>query len=161
MNVNLDFCRQEYIKQKKLEKFVNSRQLIRPNVKKWQVAISFVILSFLITASILLPILTRWGVLSKIGLCVLLIFILFESYFRFCLILTVKCYQHYAKEETRRRCLCVPSCSQYAILSLKKIFPLLLALLKIRKRLYVTCKGEEYILDFPTQKMQKEFEEKL
>ena len=60
----------------------------------------------------------------------------------------VECYQHYAKEETRRNCLCIPSCSEYAILCLKK-YELIRALLKIRKRLYVTCVGSEYIIDNP------------
>ena len=161
MGKDIEFFRKEYAKQKKLEKFVNTRQLVRPNVKKWQVAISFAILSFLIFAAIFLPTLTPWGVLSKIALSAALVLIIFESQLRLCLILVVKYYQKCAKEETRRRCLCVPSCSKYAIMSLKKIFPLLSALLKIRKRLYVTCKGEEYIIDFPTKKMGKEFERKL
>ncbi|MBO5712845.1 MAG: membrane protein insertion efficiency factor YidD [Clostridia bacterium] len=89
------------------------------------------------------------------------ILLLFETYLRFCFIILVKRYQAVAKEETRRRCKCVPSCSEYAILSLKKIFPLLLALLKIRKRLFKTCNGEEYKIDFPLKKMGEEFENKL
>ena len=157
----LDFFRNEYARQRKLEKFVTSRELIRPNVKKWQVAISFAILSFFIVASILLCVLIPWGMFGKIALAVALILTSLESGLRFCLILLVKYYQRRAKAETRRRCLCVPSCSEYAVLSLKKIFPLFWALLKIRKRLFVTCKGKEYIVDFPTKKMNGEFEKKL
>jgi len=56
--------------------------------------------------------------------------------------------------------MCVPSCSEYAIICLEKIFPLTVALLKIRKRLYKTCKGEDYKLDFPFKKMNAEFEKK-
>lgn len=161
MNADLDFFRKEYIKQRKLEKFVDSRRPERPNVKKWQVAISFAALSFLIFAAIYLPIrLTAMEAWGKAISIVALLLAIFESYLRFCLILTVKCYQHYAKEQTRRRCFCVPSCSQYAIISLKKIFPLLLALLKIQKRLFATCDGECKI-DFPTQKMSDEFERQL
>jgi putative membrane protein insertion efficiency factor len=39
---------------------------------------------------------------------------------RFALIWLVKVYQHYAKSETRLRCCFTPSCSEYAILALKK-----------------------------------------
>lgn len=60
----------------------------------------------------------------------------------------VECYQHYAKESTRRKCLCVPSCSEYAIICLKK-YELIYSLMKIRKRLFVTCKGFDYIIDNP------------
>lgn len=161
MSEDIEFYRKEYIKQKKLEKFVNSRKLIRPNVKKWQVVMSFVAFLILAFMSVLFSVLSPLGVLGKTFLSVTLLIILVESHLRFCLILTVKYYQKCAKEETRRRCLCVPSCSEYAILTLKKTFPLFLALLKIRKRLFVTCKGEEYIIDFPTKRMGHEFEGKL
>ena len=57
-----------------------------------------------------------------------------DFYLRFLGIKAVECYQHYAKEETRRKCLCVPSCSEYAILCLKK-YELIKALLKIKKRI--------------------------
>ena len=74
--------------------------------------------------------------------------LLAEFSLRFLGIKTVECYQHYAREETRRKCLCVPSCSEYAILCFQK-YELVYALLKIRKRLYVTCQGFEYIVDNP------------
>ena len=91
---------------------------------------------------------------------VLLLLFIFELYIRFCLLQTVKCYQHYAKEETRRRCMCIPSCSEYAIICLEKIFPLAIALMKIRIRLYKTCRGEDYKLDFPLKNLNFEFEKK-
>lgn len=158
---DLEFCRKEYVKQKKLEKIVNSRVLVRPNVKKWQVAIVFAILPFLFAAAIILPIRTEFGVLIIIIFILAAILIIFEMYVRFCFIIVVKYYQHTAKEETRRRCKCIPSCSEYAIISLKKIFPLIRALLKIRTRLRVTCNGEEYKIDFPLKKMGEDFESKL
>ena len=49
----------------------------------------------------------------------------------------VECYQHYAKEATRRKCLCKPTCSEYAIAVLKK-YMLAVALYKIWKRLFKT-----------------------
>jgi putative membrane protein insertion efficiency factor len=39
---------------------------------------------------------------------------------RFLLIWLVKIYQHYAKSETRLRCCFEPSCSEYAVLALRK-----------------------------------------
>ena len=84
-----------------------------------------------------------------------------ESYMRLCLIHTVRCYQHYAKEETRRRCKCIPSCSEYAVTALKRVYPLFVAAVKISKRLFHTCNGCEYIVDFPFRKMNDEFEHEI
>lgn len=67
---------------------------------------------------------------------------------RYFLIKLVECYQHYAKESTRRKCLCKPTCSEYAIAVLKK-YPLVIALPKIRRRLFKTCKGGFYKIDLP------------
>ena len=115
---------------------------------------------------------TRWGVPLLVGLLMLLaplgvgfvilrIFPHFDalpcyliSYFtvglpllRLLLIKVVECYQHYAKEELRRFCMCMPSCSEYAIKVLKR-YPLAVALFKIVFRLTVTCDGEMKI-DLP------------
>ena len=64
------------------------------------------------------------------------------------LVKVVECYQHYAKEETRRKCLCMPTCSEYAIEVLKK-YCLVKALIKIRRRLFHTCRGGVYKIDPP------------
>ena len=66
----------------------------------------------------------------------------------FIAIKAVECYQHYAKEETRRRCMCKPTCSEYAIAVLKKHF-ILIALRKIKVRLFSTCKSGNYKIDMP------------
>lgn len=161
MQNEIEFFRKEYQKQKKLELIVSSRVLIRPNVKKWQVSASIVILPFLIFLGILFICQLNLSLGFKVVLCATVVLIIFESYLRFCLVLVVKRYQAVAKEETRKRCKCIPSCSEYAVICLKSVFPLVIALLKIRKRLFVTCKGEEYIIDFPNKKMGEEFESKL
>ena len=161
MQYDINFFRKKYKKQKKLEDFVNSRSLIRPNVNKWQVATLIVVLPFLILLGVLPLLLLNLKTYLKIILIFLYIILLCETYVRFLLIIIVKRYQAIAKIETRKRCKCIPSCSEYAILSLKKIFPLLLALLKISKRLFKTCNGEEYKIDFPLKKMSEEFENKL
>ena len=60
----------------------------------------------------------------------------------------VKIYQSRASEETRRKCHCMPSCSEYALLALDKyIWPK--ALWIIYKRLMYTCTKPGYKIDFP------------
>ena len=158
MDKDIALIRREYKRQKKLEEIVNTRELIRPNVKKWQVAAMFVILPFLLLSAILLSIYIRLIAVYKVLIAASSVVLIIETYVRLCLILTVKCYQRYAPEKTRRRCKCIPSCSQYALLALKKCYPLLLAVLKIRKRLYRTCDGEEYKVDFPNKRANKRYE---
>jgi putative component of membrane protein insertase Oxa1/YidC/SpoIIIJ protein YidD len=159
MQNDIDLFRNEYRRQKKLEKIVLSRKLTRPQTKKWEVIVVFAIFLCLFVMAVFITTVTETNTVYKILFLVGLLIFIFEVYFRFCLILTVKCYQHYASKEVRRRCLCVPSCSEYAIISLKK-YPLISALIKIRKRLYKTCKGEEYKLDFPSKSMNARFEKK-
>lgn len=158
VQADIDLCLKEYKKQRKLEEIVSRRQLKRPNTKKWQVTLLFSIVPVLFLGEILFSFLLPTTTIFKIFVFILFILFTFELYVRFCLLQTVQCYQHYAKEETRRRCMCVPSCSEYAIICLEKIFPLIVALIKIRIRLYKTCKGEDYKLDFPLKKMNSEFE---
>lgn len=67
---------------------------------------------------------------------------------RFIAITSILCYQHYADEEVRRLCLCKPTCSEYAILVLKK-YPIFIAIFKIIYRLNVTCTGTTYKIDEP------------
>ena len=63
------------------------------------------------------------------------------------LILCVECYQHYAPEEYRRFCLCKPTCSEYAIIVLKK-HNLMNAMYLIYIRLTKTCR-DTYKIDYP------------
>ena len=64
------------------------------------------------------------------------------------LIYCIKIYQHYASEKIRRRCICKPSCSEYAIAVLKK-YRLIKACYKIYIRLTRTCRGRKFIIDYP------------
>ncbi len=161
MPKDVDFFRKEYKKQKILENIVNTRVLNRPKIKKWQVAIVIAILPFLLGFLIYICLASQRSLALKLFFLQISIIFIFEIYIRFCLICVVRCYQAYAKRETRKRCKCVPSCSQYAVLSLKRVFPLVLALLKIRKRLYVTCDGEDYVLDYPTKRLNRKHQIKI
>lgn len=128
---------------------METRVLPRPKTTRLIVGCYGFVLLLLIAGLVLglvfLSPLPLWGDLL---LFLLALLVLAETYSRLLGIKIVECYQHYASEKTRRRCKCVPSCSEYAILCLKK-YPLICALKKIRKRLFVTCKGFDYIIDHP------------
>ena len=62
--------------------------------------------------------------------------------------LAVKLYQHYAPERVRRRCHCLPTCSEYALIALDK-YHLSKALHLIYIRLTRTCGGRRLIIDYP------------
>lgn len=55
-------------------------------------------------------------------------------------------YQHYAPEEMRRRCLLKPTCSEYAILAIKK-YGIIIGCIKIWNRLNYKCRGSVYYID--------------
>ena len=126
----------------------NRRELPRPktgflSVIAWSLAYLLVI-----AVCIMLNVAVNQPLYYEIPISIVVYALVSECLLRLIGIKVVECYQHYAKEETRRNCLCIPSCSEYAILCLKK-YELIRALLKIRKRLYVTCVGSEYIIDNP------------
>lgn len=64
------------------------------------------------------------------------------------LVTAVQVYQHYAPEHIRRKCICKPSCSEYALLALRK-YNLFVAVRMIYIRLNETCRGPLYIEDYP------------
>ena len=155
---DINLCRKEHAKQRRLEEFISKRQLKRPRIKKWHLSLLLFVALLLLLGAIICSINFPLTTLQKTLACTFSLLTVFEFYIRFCLVQAVKCYQHYAKEETRRRCMCVPSCSEYAILSLKALCPLIVVLFKIRKRLYRTCRGELYQLDYPSVRMNARFE---
>lgn len=57
-------------------------------------------------------------------------------------------YQRYAPEAVRRKCLFKPTCSEYAILAIRK-YGLIVGLIKSYKRLFRRCKGRIYRIDYP------------
>lgn len=84
------------------------------------------------------------------------IYILFESCstlsFLFTLrkwiVMAVALYQHYAPEEIRRRCLFMPTCSEYMILAVTK-YGAIIGLYKGWDRLFRRCRGNIYRIDYP------------
>ncbi|MBQ6254039.1 MAG: membrane protein insertion efficiency factor YidD [Bacteroidales bacterium] len=63
------------------------------------------------------------------------------------LITLIELYQHYAPERTRRKCVCMPSCSVYATMALKK-YNTFKALRLIAHRLSICC-GTICFIDYP------------
>ena len=60
----------------------------------------------------------------------------------------IQVYQHYASEQRRRMCKCMPSCSEYALLTLDKyLWPK--ALWLIIRRLTKVCPSAGYKIDYP------------
>ena len=137
-----------YYEQKRLERYQQERILAKPKTTKLTVVIHMVgVIGFSVSVVALFALFSL-QIWASILASVLSVLGIMESYGRFLGIKIVECYQHYAPEATRRKCKCVPSCSEYAILCLKK-YELFYALWKIRKRLFVTCKGFDYIIDNP------------
>ena len=143
--------------QKILVQLITSRKIIRPVVKKAHIICAFLILILSIVFIVWLCLTAKLNELSKLFIFLIYLLLFFEVYARFVLILIIKIYQRHAREDIRRRCICLPSCSEYSIISLRTIFPLVFALAKIIKRLVDTCKGEKYVLDYPIKRDEEIF----
>lgn len=137
--------------QKELEHIVTNRILYRPKTT----GLSLFVLYFLFVTISVVCFISFFAFIQNIFILIFTIcfaeLFLIETLLRLCFVKTIRCYQHYAKEKTRRRCMCIPSCSDYAIGTLKH-FPLIIAFIKIYKRLFKTCKGEMYLIDKPYKK---------
>lgn len=64
------------------------------------------------------------------------------------LIILIELYQHYAPEQIRRKCICMPTCSEYAIICVRK-YNIFKALWRIYNRLTKECVGQIYHIDNP------------
>lgn len=64
------------------------------------------------------------------------------------MIMSIEIYQHYAPEHIRRKCICKPTCSEYAIICIRK-YNIIKALIKIHRRLTKECVGQVYHIDEP------------
>lgn len=126
---------------------VETRELARPKITMrhvWAALVGLIVLYSVVgILSVLLPILSWYRLLIFLAG----VFALNESYLRFFGIVLIKAYQHYATDEMRKTCHCVPSCSEYSIKALKK-YPLIVAFVKIFIRLNKTCDGS-YKIDRP------------
>jgi putative component of membrane protein insertase Oxa1/YidC/SpoIIIJ protein YidD len=63
-------------------------------------------------------------------------------------ILAIEVYQRYAPEEVRRRCVMIPSCSDYALQAIRN-YGLIRGLYKAYARLFTKCSGNTVCVDYP------------
>ena len=137
-------------KEKTEEELVRDYVLLRPlNRPKTNI---FHLLALLLTCSVVCFLLSKYviyftGTKKQLFVFFLIYFIGFLCVGRIMLIVLVKCYQRYAPEKIRRKCRCMPTCSEYAIVVLKK-HCLFVAIYKIFNRVFYTCKGK-YKIDEP------------
>lgn len=137
--------------QELVRKYVMERPLYRPKItylKAVLILLSCIVIS-VICAMLLYKLVLRVGFfLSKIIYYIFFFILELILVSRFVAIMAVKLYQRYAAEEIRRRCLLKPTCSEYAIIVLKK-YGTIVGLIKIWRRLKYYCRGDVYYVDEP------------
>lgn len=134
------------IDEQTIRDYCQHHPLSRPEIDLYKVVGGFVAIECLILAISLFA--HRLGMMSiggcEDGLHLLVILIFGKPICK----TAVKLYQRYASEETRRKCRCMPSCSEYALLALNKYWwPK--ALWLIYRRLTHTCMQPGYKVDYP------------
>ena len=122
--------------------------MVKPKVNAVHLILLLAVMLGVIVASEVFLALSPAALWMKVLCGILLPFAVILVFLRILCITIVKCYQHYAKEQTRRRCLCKPTCSEYALICLKK-YNIIKALKKIHRRLFITCNGGFYRMDEP------------
>lgn len=88
----------------------------------------------------------RLAFIVLLSLIELIVGIIFMS--KQAIIGAIHLYQRYASEDLRRRCLCKPTCSEYAIQVIEK-YGVIRGLRKSYVRLFKTCRGRRYKIDNP------------
>ena len=106
--------------QKKLEIYIQRRSISRPATKVSS-ALFWILIYLFISFFVAFILNFTFHITTYKWLVYLISHIIFVFLFlkKICIKL-IECYQHYAKEETRRKCVCIPSCSEYSIAVLKK-----------------------------------------
>ncbi len=132
--------------------YVLNKPLNRPNVKKpIPIILTFIAVAVSVLLGYILSLVMGTYIALSTGKKALIILtasiVLFLCALKHLLIVFIKCYQNYASEFVRRSCLCKPTCSEYAIIVLKK-YCLFKALKLIYVRLFKTCSGK-YKIDYP------------
>lgn len=109
------------------------------------------ILSFVLTRTssyIHCPLIDMLKDIHPILLWVLIVGIQFIFFLKSIVIGIIHLYQHYAHENVRRRCLFMPTCSEYMILAIKK-YGVIIGGYKGTYRLFKRCRGNVYSIDYP------------
>jgi len=142
--------------------YVNKRELIRPNTNIKTAVIS--VLLFIFATGVF-----TWfvhyvsitvGIFAYLPLYILYVVVIAIALFfcsKYAAIGAIKLYQHYAPEEIRRRCLFKPTCSEYAIMAIRK-YGGIIGFCKSYYRLMYLCRGNIYKIQYPWDKKLKEIE---
>ena len=147
--------------------YVNKRHLVRPNMNAQTAVVSVLVfmsvtgllawlahhvLMFIGIVAYLPSPVQRFSeaypVLSGIAICGMVAFFEMIFCFKYAVIGAIRLYQHYAPEEVRRRCLFMPTCSEYAILAVRK-YGGVIGLCKAYYRLMYLCRGSIYKIHYP------------
>ena len=134
----------------------SKRKLNRPSLTYWQFTLKWLSAFVLMVVLFVFVLwLTHYFALSfGVSICLFCgIFLLSSFSLRWFMIDCVKLYQHYAPDDVRRRCHMIPSCSDYAIISLKK-YGLIIGVVLSCTRLYKRCDGT-YRIEYPSLKHLK------
>jgi putative component of membrane protein insertase Oxa1/YidC/SpoIIIJ protein YidD len=149
------------------EIYVNMRQLVRPNtnIKIAAIYVLFFMLTTCVFTWFVHYVFITVGIftylpsnvqdfynahtfLSVFILCAIIILVELFFCFKYAVIGVIKLYQHYAPEEIRRRCLFMPTCSEYTIMAIRK-YGSIVGLCKSYYRLVYRCRGNIYQIDYP------------
>lgn len=126
--------------------YCENHVLARP-VIKWNKGFAYIFSLFLIAfllccTSFLLTNHLHWW---EIEIYFFISFLLLGKYI---IVFSIEVYQKYAPDHVRRRCSCMPSCSEYALIALSKYF-WIKAVILIWRRVFITCLKPGYHIDFP------------
>lgn len=129
--------------------YVLKKPMIRPTTTIFApISLFFGVIIVGIVVGLVIAETVEWSIAYEraivIGVVVFLLLCTVKTF----LVLCIRCYQHYAPESLRRSCLCKPTCSEYAIIVIKR-YCLIKALVLIYIRLFRTCTGKIYKIDFP------------
>ena len=120
-------------------------------IVKWLYIELFIAFVALIVAIVINYFLTK---VVAISTCILTLEVAFDLILlRWLLIDVIKLYQHYAPEDVRRRCHMMPSCSEYAIISLRR-YGLIIGIMLSSIRLFKRCDCT-YRIEYPSLKHLK------
>ncbi len=131
--------------------YCHKRPLYRPstNIKTLLVyLVQLIYTSIIINFILFQAIVQLCGNINFLQSCICLCIIIILFKYRKLLILLIELYQHYAPEHIRRKCICMPTCSEYAICCIRK-YNFFKAIKKIYNRLTRECVGQIYHIDNP------------
>ncbi len=133
------------------ERYVLQRPLIRPKASIVR-ALLWVLAYFAVNITLTVSIYTALslaGLTPNAIVCAAWVFaVTLILSARYAVIGCVRLYQRYASERTRRRCLFRPTCSEYAILAVRKYGAVIGVVMAIY-RVVVRCRGVWYRVDYP------------